>query len=285
MKRRDVIVGGGTTTLALLAGCTGGDSGTDTQGGDSGTDTQGEASGTDDSGDTMAGGVPVPPEYEKESTISNPREGVSIVRYTGSGTAAEALTKFKQSAEDSGWSERGTITVLGEWSGAGLEKGDELLVFHTDESDGEVTVTVVHGPKETLEPTGGTEAGETEAGTATEETPPDTDVSGSDVADVPRYPGSVRTDYGRTETDAGTEIVVVYLAEATFQEASEFYDDALPSNGWTIQKKVATDEAGGRVATKDTKKLELYWEHSDDYEGYVEIGVHVVAPSTAGFVS
>jgi hypothetical protein len=261
MKRRAVIVGGWTTAIGLLAGCTGGDSG------------------ADDSGETTPGGVPVPPEYEEDSTVPTPQEGVSIVQYTGSGTADEALTSFKQSAEDSGWSERGTITVLGKWSGAGFEKDDEILVFHAAESDGEVTVTVVHGPKDVLGSNGATETTDrtdTTEETDTEETPPETDVQGSDISDVPRYPGSVRTEYARKETDTETEVVVGYLAEATFQEVSDFYDDALPSNGWTIQERIETDEAEGRVATKDSKKLEMYWENNSDYEGYLDIRIHVV---------
>lgn len=227
------------------------------------------------------GGVPVPSGYEKDSTVPNPEEGVSIVQYTGSGTADEAVAAFKQSAEDSGWSERGTITVLGEWSGAGFEKDDEILVVHADESDGDVTVTVIHGPKDVLGSNGAPETTETtdDTGkteeTGTGETPPDTDVDGSDIPDVPRYPGSVRTSYARRETDDGTMVAVTYVAEATFQEASDFYDDALPSNGWEIETSVDSDDGGGREATKDSKMVNVWWERSD-YEGYVKIVIRVV---------
>lgn len=261
MKRRRLITGGIVTGLGVFAGCIGGS----LPGGGS--------------GESAPGDVPVPSGFEKESTLPTPEEGVTIVRYTGTGSSADAVAAFKGSAKDAGWSEVGSIEVLGgKWSGAGFEKNDEVLVIHAEESGDEVTVTVVKAPKEMAGSEVKTETTETTDEPGDGESPPESDVEGSDIDDVPRFPDSVRTDYARNETDSEIQILIEYIAEATVEAVGDFYEEALPDNGWSIQQKVETDEGHGIVATKGSKQVEMYWEASSDYEGSIEIGVYVLEP-------
>lgn len=258
MKRRRLILGGVATGLGLFSGCIGGS----LPGGGS--------------SETAPGDIPVPSGYEKETTIPTPEEGVTIVRYTGSGSPSDAVAAFKRSATDAGWSEEGTIEVLGgKWSGAGFEKDDEVLVIHAKESGEDVTVTVVCAPEEMAgsEDTDGPTDTAEETATTEEEKPRQSDVEGSDIEDVPRYPGSVRVDYVRHETDTEIEISIKYVAEATFDEAMEFYEEALPDNGWTIQETVHADDQGGIKANKGSKIVLIRWETNSDYEGYLDIEI------------
>lgn len=260
MKRRRLISGGTVTGLGLLAGCIGGI----LPGGGS--------------SETAPGDVPVPSGFDKQSTVPSPEEDVTVVKYTGSGSSADAVAAFKSSATDAGWSEEGTIEVLGgKWSGAGLEKDDEVLVIHAKESGEDVTVTVVCAPEEMAgsDGTGETTEASDEKDTEDEETPPQSDVKGSDIEDVPRYPGSVRVEYVRQESDTKTTTYMNYVAEATFDEAFNFYEKALQDNGWDIQKKVESNEEGGFIASKGSKQVVIRWEANSDFGGYIDIEIQL----------
>lgn len=256
MQRRSVILGGIGMGIGLLSGCIGGD----LPGGGS--------------GETAPGDIPVPSGFEKAATVPNPKDDVTIVRYTSSRSPDEAVAAFKNSAKGSGWAEEGTIEVLGgKWSGAGFEKDDEVLVIHATESGEDVTVTVVCAPREMAGSDEAAETTDTAAETETDEPPPQSDVTGSDLADVPRYPGSVRTEYVRHETDSEIEIGITYVAEATFEEAMDFYTGALPDNGWTIERTIEADDEGGIKATSGSKQLLIRWEANSNYDGYIDIEV------------
>lgn len=259
MDRRTVILGGIGAGIGFLSGCMGVDL---PGGGGSASD---------------GGGVSVPSGYEKQATVPNPKEGVTIVQYTGSGSPEDAVAAFKSAAKDAGWSEEGTVAVLeGEWSGAGLKKDDEVMVIHATESDGQVMVTVVRAPEEQAgsDGTGGTTDSSEETEPA--ESPPQSDVEGSDFDDVPRYPDSVRIEYWQQETDADLTIGIKYLTDASFEEIFNFYDEALPDQGWTVAQSTQSAEEGGFVATKDSKQVMIRWESNTSYDGYVDIEMVVV---------
>lgn len=267
MKRRNVILGGIGTGIGLLAGCTG-----VLPGGGTGGDALGD--------------VPVPSGFEKEMTVPNPEEGLTIVRYSGSGSPEDAVAAFKSAATDAGWAEEGTVQVLdGKWSGVGFKKDGEFLMIQANGSDGEVTVTVIRADKELVgsEGTGDTtdtaeEGTDTAEETASEESPPQTDVDGSDIEGVPRYPGSVRTEYSRIESESEITIMPSYIAEATVEDVKEFYEETLPDNGWTIQQSIQTDDGGQIMASKDSKVVTIGWDSKSDYEGYIKYGMQLVKP-------
>ncbi len=61
---------------------------------------------------------------------------------------------------------------------------------------------------------------------------PSADVAGEDLADVPRYSGSMRTGYDKN--DDGTEINLEYITSSSTKEILDFYKKTLVDNGWTL---------------------------------------------------
>ena len=63
---------------------------------------------------------------------------------------------------------------------------------------------------------------------------PDVDVEGAELAGLPRYPGSVRTDYAQAEEGGWERTEVEYLASATEEEVRRFYRGLFERFGWVI---------------------------------------------------
>ncbi len=107
---------------------------------------------------------------------------------------------------------------------------------------------------------------------------PTTDVSGEDISDVPRYPGSVRVYYGPIPD---TDIVVVeYLTSASIETVSDFYESELPTNGWqspideeTMQMLGLTYGYVGQAVEKGEEQAVVLVRGSSDYAGYTNINI------------
>jgi hypothetical protein len=63
---------------------------------------------------------------------------------------------------------------------------------------------------------------------------PVADVDGSDLDVLPRYPGSVRTQYRVRDDAAGTVTKVEYLASGSVEAVRSFYRQAFIDHGWTV---------------------------------------------------
>ena len=61
---------------------------------------------------------------------------------------------------------------------------------------------------------------------------PDSDVAGTDLTDVPRYPNSIRFNYQKSEAMNYTQIQ--YKVKATSDEILNYYKKQMPSLGWTL---------------------------------------------------
>ena len=193
-------------------------------------------------------------------------QGAAVTHYTGSGTAKDALDAFKTSVIDAGWTpileeevpvvhipESG-IAAGATWTG--FERGDEFLGIWAMQAQDQTTVTVVIVPKEVLE------AFADEVTPAEKEGPPTSDVSGKDIPDVPRYPGSVRTG-----SVGGT---VEYVTSASLDEVLAFYEKELPAHGWTeITPRLQIDEATFAIgAIKGNRELMVQFSRSEDYSDW-----------------
>jgi|GEM_PF-1075845 len=262
MKRRQFTITGLTIGLSVLAGCSGGG-----------------PTGNGGSGSTGPGGIAVPSGFEGATAPPSPKEEVTIARYTGDGSSSEALQAFKSAAQEEGWEGKGTVTVLGgQWSGAGYEKEDEVLVIHAEESDNEVVVTVVQAPKDTTgmgDMDDSTEETTPEETESEEATAPESDVEGEDHSDVPRYPDAVRTEYAHMESSDQIVTSIKYLAEASVDEVGTFYEEQLPAHGWDITKQAVDNGRRGIVATKNGMELRMIYEPSEEYEDHTVIKIGV----------
>jgi hypothetical protein len=68
--------------------------------------------------------------------------------------------------------------------------------------------------------------------TPTEATPPAVDVAGEDLVALPRYPGSVRSDYEVAVDEHYRLTVVEYLAEGVIDDVRAFYHGVIAAHGW-----------------------------------------------------
>lgn len=72
----------------------------------------------------------------------------------------------------------------------------------------------------------------TTPGETTEETLPSSDVAGSDITGISRYPGSVRTEYYKDAQ--GTFTNITYKAKASSDDILDFYKKLLPEKSWEL---------------------------------------------------
>jgi hypothetical protein len=63
---------------------------------------------------------------------------------------------------------------------------------------------------------------------------PRVDAPGSDIPDLPRYPGSVRVDFDRQGTSALIVTDVDYLTTASTTHVQRFYRERFGSRGWEV---------------------------------------------------
>ncbi len=70
-----------------------------------------------------------------------------------------------------------------------------------------------------------------------EVTLPSADVTGNDITEVPRYPGSVRTAWNKYEESEK----VSYQAKATAAEVGDYYTKLLAEKGWTLTSSTEMD--------------------------------------------
>ena len=87
-------------------------------------------------------------------------------------------------------------------------------------------VTAMVAPTPTPMPT------PTPAVTPSDSALPASDVTGDDLERLPRYPGSVRTEYEVSIDDRYRLIAVEYFADATVDEVRLFYQGVIEEHGW-----------------------------------------------------
>jgi hypothetical protein len=61
---------------------------------------------------------------------------------------------------------------------------------------------------------------------------PGADVAGEDLPRLPRYPGSVRTEFEVSRDDRFILTAVEYFADATLDEVRQFYQGVIEQHGW-----------------------------------------------------
>lgn len=70
--------------------------------------------------------------------------------------------------------------------------------------------------------------------TPVEETVPEEDVPGKDLAELPRYPGSTRVAYRHAKLEGLASTRAEYATDADPDEIRTFYRGAFDSGGWTV---------------------------------------------------
>ena len=104
---------------------------------------------------------------------------------------------------------------------------------------------------------------------------PAVDVAGEDLERLPRYPGSVRTEYEISIDDRYRLTAVEYFADATADEVRLFYQGVIDEHGW---ERADIQYSGGEwtyvlVDGRVEGLIEI-----EVTRGYVEIDLQVSAP-------
>lgn len=85
---------------------------------------------------------------------------------------------------------------------------------------------------------------------------PEEDAIGEDMADITRYPDSVRTYYAK---DYG-EIDIIYLTKDSAQEVSDYYKDLVVNQGWTLVGEASDYLDFEKGDAENPEMLTIYFE-------------------------
>ena len=107
---------------------------------------------------------------------------------------------------------------------------------------------------------------------------PAADVDGEDLERLPRYPGSVRTDYEVSVDDRYRLTALEYLADAEIEDVRSFYQYVMHDHGW---ERADVNYAGGEwtyvlVDGRTEALIEI-----EIWNGLVEIDLQVSEPIEA----
>ena len=104
---------------------------------------------------------------------------------------------------------------------------------------------------------------------------PAADVEGEELARLPRYPGSVRTEYEISIDDRYRLTAVEYLADASIEMVRTFYQGAMDEHGW--ERADITYAAGEWTYVLVDGRTEALVE-LEEWNGLVEIDLQISEP-------
>ncbi len=227
----------------------------------------------------------IPTDYEETRSI-NLGNDISVTQYViETNASSQVLNDLRKMAENDGWE------VIADWKGTfvgyevglALEKEDKVMVINTAVSNGATTATIISGPKEAADLVDMNN--DSPSHTVDEEeyitgVPPTKDVDGQDIADVPRYPKSVRIEYLSLTVDSDHEKEQVeYLTADNSEDVKIFYENELEAQGWEniiSQALTQRDDVGLLMeANKDSRTVQLATQSSSDYEDMNKIIIYV----------
>jgi len=107
---------------------------------------------------------------------------------------------------------------------------------------------------------------------------PDEDVVGEDLLALPRFPGSVRTDYEVALDEHYRLIVTEYLAAAEIDEVLAYYQGVIATQGWE-RADIGFADGEWSYALVDGQTLALI--EIEDADGLIEIDLQISEPIAA----
>jgi hypothetical protein len=114
---------------------------------------------------------------------------------------------------------------------------------------------------------------------APSEQPPAADVRGRDLADLPRFPGSVRTDYLR-ERQGSTEVtaIVYAAADAELDDVRGFYRRIFREHAWEL---IELDFSGGEWTFLVEREGRLALVEIEDHRRRIIVEIELERPIAA----
>lgn len=98
---------------------------------------------------------------------------------------------------------------------------------------------------------------------------PASDVIGEDLADVPRFPDSIRTSYEKQTADV---VNLEYMAKASQDQILKFYKDQLPARGWLLRAEDPTSLS----FSNDNADLSIEIIEQDKTAGITHYKIHYI---------
>ncbi len=200
-------------------------------------------------------GISVPQGWSKVQDL-NVAEDALGVQYQGTGTIEDARATFRNEMIKAGWSYVRDETPQKGFSFAVLKKnGYEATIMAVETEPNKIVISIV--------------AAKSKGDLAKELAPPKDDVDGEDLADVPRFTGSIRITY-----ENYSDVSIKYLTSANITVVTDFYASELPAKGWKLEGMTASDKKAEIYATKMKRGfVTVNIENSKDYDGYTSIEV------------
>jgi hypothetical protein len=103
--------------------------------------------------------------------------------------------------------------------------------------------------------------------------PPTSDVTGKNIPDVPRYPGSVRAGYLHFDDERARRTTVVYITPASIDEVLRFYKKELPANGWIDIIEMQEEDTFFLVGYKEGASAQVHIGPDEYYPDHTSIGL------------
>jgi hypothetical protein len=107
---------------------------------------------------------------------------------------------------------------------------------------------------------------------------PASDVAGEDIATLPRFPGSVRSDYEVALDERYRLLVTEYLVDAPIDEVRAFYQGVIASQGWD-RADIGFSDGEWSYSLVDGDSLALI--EIEEAGGLVEIDLQISEPIAA----
>lgn len=104
---------------------------------------------------------------------------------------------------------------------------------------------------------------------------PDGDVTGVDLERLPRFPGSVRSEYGVSRDERYRLVAVEFLADATVEEVRAFYLGVIDEFGWS--RADVNYAAGTWTYVLVDGRIEALVE-IEEWNGLIEIDLQISEP-------
>ncbi len=223
------------------------------------------------------GGIAIPADYVKGYTDTV--EGYDVSQYIAdSNNPNHVLNDLKQSAEDAGWSliSDGEVYIGGYIGGTALEKGDEMMVIQVVEAGDQVTAFILIGPLDDSDINDNGNGNDLDNNSSNNDAPT-TDAPGQDISDVPRYPGSTRTESFSMGDEDYSLVMVWYLSDAGPDEIKDFYEYTLEAEGWesTSTNRWVVDGEVHIILTAEKldREVVVSVNPSDHYDGMTSVTI------------
>lgn len=205
--------------------------------------------------------------YGYTKTGSQKIENVAVSHFTGNVKEDKARTDFTKWLKDDGWvldHSSGDIEIAG-YTGDIFKKKNDLMVLSINTSGDRAYISLASAPAQSVMTT---------QKTTILNIPDETDVEGSDIDDIPRYPGSIRILY-EEEINVYGYITVEYITKDSLDDIKVFYEEFLDDDDWEDPDMIFRGNTLHIQGLRDSFFVMITAEPSSLYDGYNQIRTHI----------